>query len=504
MNLPSVGPSQQGRPSAEQGHVSAKEASSRVSLADSAHTVLTATLPGEHMVRRSALGTMLAASPELLAGMTPGERLVVGAAMIRARVYQGATVDLLDLAEHEAESLTRDLDGGLSQRLRSLCHAALSEGYLAMGFAKRANIQARIAEGYAHEADDDACLYRATALTACSLALNGEFTRADEASLRGRSLEALHEWPMNTSALPLLLADMAIGYARLDAELLESVLERISTQAQPGPIYLAYEQLASGWLHMLRGQYDQALTRATALTAGSDFHSIPKLITGFALGLQAMADVHRGEPGRALTLLEGVPSLGDHMLCYDLQRSTALLQLGEARRALVVTDNCIRMGATHNLRTLPSVLLRRAVANLRLGHQDAAYRAFVEAFNIMRSAGAFTPLLGLGADELDVLLDDLVEQQPDHAEAVAEFRSISGARPHGTTQFATVKLTPRESLVAEWLRSDLPFNEIAAKLFVSKNTLKTQTRSIYRKLDVSSREEAVRRLASLGVGVHQP
>jgi LuxR family maltose regulon positive regulatory protein len=55
------------------------------------------------------------------------------------------------------------------------------------------------------------------------------------------------------------------------------------------------------------------------------------------------------------------------------------------------------------------------------------------------------------------------------------------------------ELSPRERDVLRLLASDLSLHEIARELFVSYNTIKTQTRSIYRKLVVSSRAEAVAR-----------
>jgi LuxR family maltose regulon positive regulatory protein len=52
-------------------------------------------------------------------------------------------------------------------------------------------------------------------------------------------------------------------------------------------------------------------------------------------------------------------------------------------------------------------------------------------------------------------------------------------------------LTPAELRVLHLLPTHLSFREIADELFVSTNTIKTQARSIYRKLGVSSRREAV-------------
>jgi LuxR family maltose regulon positive regulatory protein len=52
-------------------------------------------------------------------------------------------------------------------------------------------------------------------------------------------------------------------------------------------------------------------------------------------------------------------------------------------------------------------------------------------------------------------------------------------------------LTPAEIRVLRFLPTHLTFPAIADELFVSRNTVKTQAISIYRKLGVSSRKPAV-------------
>ena len=70
---------------------------------------------------------------------------------------------------------------------------------------------------------------------------------------------------------------------------------------------------------------------------------------------------------------------------------------------------------------------------------------------------------------------------------------------HSGAQVAPdVSLTGREISVLELLSSSLSLPEIAAELFVSHNTVKTHVQSLYRKLGVSKREDAVRVAAALG------
>ena len=61
------------------------------------------------------------------------------------------------------------------------------------------------------------------------------------------------------------------------------------------------------------------------------------------------------------------------------------------------------------------------------------------------------------------------------------------------------QLSPAELRLLHYLPTHLTFREIAAEVFVSANTVKTQARAIYRKLGVSSRAEAVTCARSAGL-----
>lgn len=52
-------------------------------------------------------------------------------------------------------------------------------------------------------------------------------------------------------------------------------------------------------------------------------------------------------------------------------------------------------------------------------------------------------------------------------------------------------LTRREKVVLARLSEHTTLEELAAELFVSRNTVKSQVRSVYRKIGVSTRAEAV-------------
>jgi LuxR family maltose regulon positive regulatory protein len=60
-------------------------------------------------------------------------------------------------------------------------------------------------------------------------------------------------------------------------------------------------------------------------------------------------------------------------------------------------------------------------------------------------------------------------------------------------------LTPAERRVLELLPTHLTDAQMAEQLFVSRNTVKTHLKSVYRKLEVSSRAEAVQMARDTGL-----
>jgi LuxR family transcriptional regulator, maltose regulon positive regulatory protein len=73
----------------------------------------------------------------------------------------------------------------------------------------------------------------------------------------------------------------------------------------------------------------------------------------------------------------------------------------------------------------------------------------------------------------------------------------SGRVRVGGGRAAAEELTDRERSVLRLLPSELSQREIGDALFISLNTVKSHARSIYRKLDVDARDEAVERARAL-------
>jgi LuxR family maltose regulon positive regulatory protein len=106
-----------------------------------------------------------------------------------------------------------------------------------------------------------------------------------------------------------------------------------------------------------------------------------------------------------------------------------------------------------------------------------------------------------GARTLMREIDELLQLRPGLGTLAAEARALRGrlaTEPTSSSPGAST-LTAAELRLLPLLATDLSFAEIAAELFLSHNTVKSQGSSIYRKLGASSRNQAVARSRELGL-----
>jgi LuxR family transcriptional regulator, maltose regulon positive regulatory protein len=97
-------------------------------------------------------------------------------------------------------------------------------------------------------------------------------------------------------------------------------------------------------------------------------------------------------------------------------------------------------------------------------------------------------------------LNDLLRERPDLGIVEDQATRLAGqARALPATVAGATALTPAEMRLLPLLPTHLSLPEIGERLFLSRHTIKTQAISIYHKLDVSSRGEAVARAREIGL-----
>jgi LuxR family transcriptional regulator, maltose regulon positive regulatory protein len=244
--------------------------------------------------------------------------------------------------------------------------------------------------------------------------------------------------------------------------------------------------LLLGSAHMLLGENDRgdAFLRGAADEAERLGATDTRMV---ALSERSLIASARDDPGSAQALALQAQELLDH--AHLDEYVTSAIALAVAARAALRHGRWdqarAHLAEAERLRPLLAqalfpwltlqAQLELARAYLALG--DARARTLVEE---IRSRVDSHPYVGVLADQLDALEND-VDAMPEHENGAA------------------VGLTGAELRLLPLLSTHLSFREIGEELFVSRNTIKTQAISVYRKLGVSSRSDAIDRAAVLGL-----
>jgi LuxR family maltose regulon positive regulatory protein len=97
--------------------------------------------------------------------------------------------------------------------------------------------------------------------------------------------------------------------------------------------------------------------------------------------------------------------------------------------------------------------------------------------------------------------DDVIQRRPELGTLGQQSRELRAQLANAASFDAgwASTLTGAELRLLPLLTTHLSFREIAERLYVSRNTVKSQAISVYRKLDASSRSEAIERAVALGL-----
>jgi LuxR family maltose regulon positive regulatory protein len=244
---------------------------------------------------------------------------------------------------------------------------------------------------------------------------------------------------------------------------------------------VACEVLAVG--HVLRGDASEAdAVLAVAVDAAPDSGSD----AFFALALRASLAMARRDWGAAARYAhESHERFGK--MEFDAVASSVLVHAVAARVAIHRGD--LRRGREE----LVHAQLVRPLASHAL--PSAAVVALME---VVRAYLAIADPAGAGSAVSEA--ERILQRRPDLGvlgEQVADLRRRSRGSAQALPGPST--LTPAELRVLPMLSTHLLFEEIGVRLHVSRHTVKTQTASIYSKLGVSSRSEAVDRAIEIGL-----
>lgn len=281
--------------------------------------------------------------------------------------------------------------------------------------------------------------------------------------------------------------------------------------------------LARAVLALEEGRAENAFDLASKVNAAAPFSEYWPVVHT----VRILAALLQGLPGDAMTALHDADAVeaiapASHFLKSFLlaARSDVLVAMRQSRRALDVargplTTSDLTVGAiarSHSLagqhqsafayasqrlgrerfseRGLVDALLTRAVAAVKLGHIGPAMEALSRAAETTAEHGVSLPWRFVPMDDREALRPLM---------KAADQRWLDAHQVVFEGTLSTPHLSTRELVVLRQARTGASISKIAHDLVVSPNTVKTQLRSIYRKLEVSTREEAVRAAYEWGI-----
>ncbi len=303
---------------------------------------------------------------------------------------------------------------------------------------------------------------------------------------------------------------------------------------------VGYARLAAAWVHLERGDLDEARQRLVHMTTAAGRLRDPWLTKARALADARVATIG-GEPEVAIGLLIDLRrTLPVTSKSWLADRSTvalaeAHLEAGEAQRALtVLTPEPTHARVEARLvaaRARHAIGDRRGARALIVGVADRAGNApvttLVQLWSLEavlasesgegdRAQALVTRVLRTARREqlrsalapFRAFLSTCVGRRPDLARDYRAFMATVRSEPHHVspteppevpTAGPVEPLTERELQVLERLAQFLTTDEIAGDLFLSINTVKTHIKSLFLKLSVNRRADAVRCGRGLGL-----
>ncbi|WP_188757065.1 helix-turn-helix transcriptional regulator [Microbacterium album] len=166
--------------------------------------------------------------------------------------------------------------------------------------------------------------------------------------------------------------------------------------------------------------------------------------------------------------------------------------LGREAEAMARVGSVLATPDLHPRGRLEAELLAAAIA-LRTGRADDADLILLRVAGLLRETGLRAPLMFVSSR------DRLAMAERMERAGVVEAAVLREPRPSVLPDDAPESLSPRELAVLRALTEAGSVDEVAARLYVSRNTVKSQLRSLYRKLGVGSRTEALSRATALGL-----
>ncbi len=261
---------------------------------------------------------------------------------------------------------------------------------------------------------------------------------------------------------------------------------------------------------------DRTALAAEMLPADSPWMSMCRLVEGVGLHLQGQrAEAHEKLVDGARRGAVGAPNV--QVLCLS-QLALLAIEADDWTLAEMLASQARAQLDRSGIDEYPIMALAlsvSAVVRSHTGRLDAAAADLRQGRALLEQLEDFAPwyeaetwvTLARASVRLGdvpgatLMLDDasrILKSTPD-ATVLGEWIAETAQSIEVVSAAAIRDLTPAEMHILQYLPTHLSFPQIAGQVFVSPNTVKTQAQSVYRKLGVSSRREAVEQARAVGL-----
>ena len=335
-------------------------------------------------------------------------------------------------------------------------------------------------------------------------AMRGDLPAADRSARAAlRSVER-RGWGSEPQALSAFLSLAMVEIARHRPDLADGYVRRglaAGGRETDRAIRLAFA-IAAVQVAVGRGDNEAAQQADQRMTAGfARTPDAPDLLLRWSAVVGAEAALLAGHPQLARARI-GTTCTGSGFASSweTVVSARACSAMGDHRAAADLIEPLLQPGVAELPRdALVSAALLRSLSNDRRQRDMAALAALTSAVDAAQPGGIKRPFVLIGG-RLPELLRRYRQLGGRHQAFAGELLELSA--PTTTTEcddFVVEHLTDRELIVLRYLPTMLKAGEIADELYVSVNTVKAHLRSVYRKLGVATRRDAVDRAKAAGL-----
>ena len=324
---------------------------------------------------------------------------------------------------------------------------------------------------------------------------DGEFDRALRLIAEARELADGTDLLETGYGAPALAAQVMIANERMDLRLAAELEAGMLTAAE----HNEWEPFARIISAALRGHEGQpilaldVLSKAVQGYSGWDTRGIGMDFARLLQGTMLMSVEHGEE---AWATLQTLQPYEHHPLCPARVVGQLRLSHGDLVGADEAIRDCEALGDAHCGRTLVDIQMIRAAIEFERGNFVVSDVSADRAFLTMARTGARVPLRRIPVATLSRISTRAIRRR--HSPEVASMLELIVHHTAGSGREVQT-LSARERLVLAQVQRGFTVAAIASELYISPNTVKTHLRRLYRKLGVSTREEAIRAARALGL-----